>query len=210
MIRDVKTWKRTCRRCAASIAAGTAAAAALTVGALFDSAEELLAGAGEAQPVTEAAAVELKTAAAHPQTLRERLRAFFLRQNALLRGAVLLPLWAAGKALLTLLSLLSSALSPYWGAILGVLLNALLLIALFGLTYKGLFPDAKLTDLFKKKRWLWLLGGALLLAAADAVLKLYWPDYSPISIFIKLFCGFVVLAALCFRIFGPKSAKTVQ
>lgn len=200
--------KQAHKRRAAAVAAGTAAAAAMTVGSLFNTADELLGGAeAEAAIATQTAIVERQEAPARLQRPAERLRTFFLRQNAVVRGVLLLPLWAAGKGLIMALSLLWTALSPYWSVILGALANALLLAALFAFAYKALFPEARLGDLLKRKRWLWLLGGALLLAAADAVMKAYWPDYRPIRIFIMLFCGLVVLCTLSFRIFGRKTAQ---
>ena len=199
-----KKWKRK----AAAAAAGTLAAASMAVGSLFGTADELLSGADdEAQPAQQAVSAQRAEQPAGEQsrpTVTARLRAFLLRQNAFVRALVLLPLWAAGKGLLSLLSLLTSALSPYVGLILGIFLNALLLIGLFLLVYKLLFPDKSLKNLFKKGRWLWFLAGGIALGAADFLLNRYVSDYRALSLFVKLFCGLLALLCLCWRLLEPR------
>ncbi len=81
------------------------------------------------------------SASAKKARLGDRLRRFFFAQPSILRGALLLPLWALGKALLALFGALLSALHPIWQALLGVLLNAGLVFGLFALVFKLLFPD---------------------------------------------------------------------
>lgn len=127
---------------------------------------------------------------------------------------ILLPFWAAGKALSALFSLLFAALSPVWQVLFGVLLNALVLFGLFALVYKLLFPNKRLRSLFTKRNIILLTIGSLVLAAADAVLRSFWEDYRPISIAIKLILALAVLVLLCWRIFGkckprPAPARAV-
>jgi hypothetical protein len=188
------------------------AAAALAIGALADSPDELFSGAKQTGQVIAVRADALDTAEPEKKpTLRDRLRRLFLAQPSAVRGIVLLPLWAAGKALLWLLSTLFTAMSPVLQAILGVLLNAALLFGVFALVYKLLFPDKRLRDLFTRRNVILLVSGAILLAGADTVLRIFWEDYRPISIAIKLTAALLVLALLSWRIFGKRKAKeTVQ
>ncbi len=196
--------KRLGKKTLAAVACAVAAAA-LTVGSLADTPQELFSGATQAvvakAEVTDAAESEKKP------TLRDRLRRFFLGQPSFARGIFLLPLWAAGKGLLALLSALFTALHPALQAVLGVLLNAALLFCLFALVFKLLFPDKRLKDILTKRNIVWLVSGAVLLAAADAALRVFWEEYRPVSIAIKLAAGLLVLALLCRRIFGRRTAK---
>lgn len=181
------------------------AAAALAVGSLADTPQELFSGAQQTGQ-----AVVAMADAAEPEkkpTLRDRLRRFFLGQPSVVRGVVLLPLWAAGKGLLALLSGLFAALHPALQAVLGVLFNAALLFGLFALVFKLLFPDKRLKEVLTKRNIVRLVSGAVLLAAADAILRVFWEEYRPVSIAIKLAAGLLVLALLCWRIFGKRTAK---
>lgn len=190
---------------AAAATAGVLAAAALALGSLADTPQELFSGTQQAviakADVADAAEPEKKP------TLRDRLRRFFLGQPSVVRGIVLLPLWAVGKGLLALLSGLFTALQPALQAVLGVFLNAALLFGLSALVFKLLFPDKHLKDVFTKRNIVWLVSGAVLLAAADAILRVFWEEYRPVSIAIKLAAGLLVLALLCWRVFGKRTAK---
>lgn len=195
-------------------AASAFTAASIAIGALFSAPQEILSlDNGEDDAETQAAIVSvgkrLERSAgdtAKPRT-GDRLRAFFLRQPAIVRGAVLLPMWCVGKAMITALSLLWTALAPMWQVVLGVLLNAALLVGLFLLVYKLLFPNRSLKTLFTKRNLLVLVIGSVALAATDAVLRALWPEYAPISIGIKIGAGLLVLTLICLRLFGKKAPK---
>jgi len=198
-------------RRAAATAAGVLAAVTLALGAVVDSPDELFSGAPQAAQVVLCASTQddcaQETVPAKPaqkERLRDKLRRLFLAQPSIVRGVVLLPFWAIGKVLIGLLSLLFTALSPVLQLILGVLLNALLLFGLFLLVLKLLFPNLKLRDFLSKRNILLLVAGSLLLSLTDAILKMFWEDYPPISIAIKLAVGLVVLSLLCWRIFGKR------
>ena len=150
------------------------AAAALAVGSLVDSPDELFSGAPQSAHVIAANADPVDTAAPEKKpTLRDRLRWLFLSQPSAVRGIVLLPLWALGKGLIWLLTTLFAAMSPVLQAVLGVLLNAALLFGVFALVYKLLFPNKRLKDLFTKRNILLLAIGSLTLSVADAVLRIF-------------------------------------
>ena len=195
------------RKKAAAAAAGVVAACSVAIAAAAPSPCELFGGVEQAPAAQVALKNERRTAKPASTTLAERLRARFLSAPSVLRGLALLPFWAAGKALLTLLSALFSALSPVWQVLLSVLLNALLLFGLFMPVYKLLFPKKKLRELFTRRNILLLAGGSLLLAAADAVLRTFWEDYRPISIAVKLALALGVLALLSWRLFGRRAPQ---
>jgi hypothetical protein len=202
---------------AATALAGILAAEALVLGSVVDSPDELFTGTPQAAQVMIAAAEEderttAKTTLAEPEQrvrLRDKLRRLFFAQPSVVRGIVLLPFWAVGKVLLALFSLLFTALSPVFQIILGVLLNALLLFGLFALVFKLLFPHLSLRKFLTKRNIILLTAGALLLSAADAILRAFWEDYRPISIAIKLGVGLIVLSLLAWRIFGKRIHKEV-
>lgn len=200
---------------AAATAAGLLAAAALALGGVIDSPDELFTGTPQAAQVVIAAAEEdertaEKAVAAEPaqkERLRDKLRRLFFAQPSAVRGVVLLPFWAIGKVLIGLFSLLFTALSPFFQVILGVLLNALLLFGLFVLVFKLLFPHLSLRKFLTKRNIILLTVGSLLLSATDAILRAYWEDYRPISIAVKLGVGLIVLSLLAWRIFGKRIQK---
>jgi len=194
---------------AVATAAGVVAAVSLALGGVVDSPDELFSCAPQAAQAVVCAVQDdcTQDSAAEPakkERLRHKLRRLFLGQPSVVRGIVLLPLWAVGKLLLTLFSLLFAALSPVLQIILGVLLNALLLFGLFLLVLKLLFPNLRLRDLLNKRNILLLAIGSVVLSVADAILRTYWEDYQPISIAIKLVFGLIVLSLLCWRIFGKR------
>ena len=199
-------------RRAAATAAGVLAAVTLALGAVVDSPDELFSGAPQAAQVVLCASTQddcaqeaVPATPAQKERLRDKLRRLFLAQPSAVRGVVLLPFWALGKVLIGLLSLLFTALSPVLQLILGVLLNALLLFGLFLLVLKLLFPDHKLRDFLTKRNIMLLVAGSLLLSLTDTILKMFWEDYRPISIAIKIAVGVIVLSLLCWRIFGKRT-----
>lgn len=198
-------------RRAAATAAGVLAAVSLALGAVVDSPDELFSGAPQAAQVVicaaeddERAVVKHVSAKAQKERLRDKLRRLFLAQSSIVRGIMLLPFWAIGKVLIGLFSLLFTALSPVLQILLGFVLNAVLLFGLFLIVMKLLFPNLRLRDFLTRRNILLLLAGSLILSAADTVLKMFWEDYRPISIAIKLVIGLIVLSLLCWRIFGKR------
>lgn len=194
---------------------GVAAACSLALCSLVNSPGELFTGTAPAAQVVVLSDAERNetyggtgyAGSEKKERLRDRLRRFFLAQPSVLRGFLLLPFWAMGKALPALLHLSLSALGPILQPIFGVLLNAALLFGLFALVFKLLFPDVPLKKLLTKRNVLLLAAGSLVLSATDAILRVYWEDYRPVSIAVRLALGVVVLSLLCWRIFGKRSQK---
>ena len=194
---------------------GTAAsaftAASLAVGALFGAPAEIMQVDNDDDDAEASAAVvqvgkrlEKSAGERNRPGVGDRLRAFFLGQSAVVRGAVLLPLWCVGRAGIAGLALLLRALAPVWQMVLGVLLNALLLFGLFALVYKAVFPNRSLKSLFKKRNLIALTVCTLALSATDAVLHAFVPEYGPISVGIRIGVGLLALTLLSLRIFGRR------
>lgn len=197
---------------AGATAVGLFAAVSLALGGVIDAPGDLFYGAPQAAQVVlyasvqdDCAPVVFPSEPAKKERLRDKLRRLFLSQQSIVRGIVLLPFWAAGKVLIAIFSLLFSALSPVFQVILGVLLNALLLFGLFLLVLKLFFPNLKLKDFLTKRNVILLIAGSLLLTLTDTILKMFWEDYRPISIAIKIVAALIVLSLLCWRIFGRRN-----
>jgi len=205
--------KSNLKRKAVATTAGVFAACSIAVASLTSSPSDLFNGAdAETQQVALSDERLLKTATSGPsawERLRVRLRGVFLAQPSVVRGLILLPFWTAGKLLIMLVSALFGALSPVWQALLGVLLNALLIFGLFAGGYKLLFPNKKLKDFLTKRNIVLLSAASLVLAAADAVLRTYWDDYRPVSLAIKLGIGLFLLILLSWRIYGKRKPRPV-
>lgn len=206
--------KSTFKRKATTAAVGVTAACSIALASVAPNASELFNGITQPETEVSSATVSKRSSAnsasAQPSRgdrIRARLRGLFFAEPSILRGVILLPFWAAGKALLALLSVLFTALSPVWQVLLGVLFNALLLFGLFALVYKLLFPNKRLRDLFTKRNILLLTAGSLLLSATDAVLRAFWEEYRPVSLAVKLVLALLVLALLCWRIFGKRKPR---
>ncbi|MCE5188438.1 MAG: hypothetical protein LLF75_04575 [Eubacteriales bacterium] len=199
-------------RKALAVCAGVIAACSIALGSLAGTPDELFSGVQPAAQVTASQTADdsrspgksKRADSAQKSRLRNWLRKVFFSQPSVVRGVVLLPFWAVGKALLLLISLLFTAMNPFLQILLGVLLNAALLFGLFFILLKLLFPNLRLRDLFKKRTILLIAACSVLLSVADAILRASWEDYRPISIAIKLGLGLFVLALLSYRIFGKR------
>jgi hypothetical protein len=203
--------KRKLKRKAAAAAAGVVAACSIGLASVSPAASDLFCeNAVPADTAVQTNKQNASSPSASPNSadrLRARIRGVFLAQPSVLRGVILLPFWSLGKVLLTLFAGLFTALAPVWQAALGVLLNAALLFVLVTGVYKLIFPNKELKDLLTKRNILLLSGAAVLLAAADALLRVYWDDYQPVSIAVKLALGLVVLILLSWRIYGKRRPR---
>lgn len=209
---EQKKSKKNVKKKLVGAAAGAVTAVSLLTGSLFDSADDILHIENEEETAAETAVVSVgKTPAVKNDrpgesavTLRQRFRQFFLGQSQAVRALVVTPLWAVGHGLILLLSSLMTALAPVWQGLAAFLLQALLLAGIFLLLYKLIFPNRKLTDLLKKKNWLYLLLGSAALAGTDFALRTFVPEYHWIGVGIRVALAVLVLGLLCYRIFGPR------
>ena len=209
--------KKTAKKVAAG-AAGVVTAAGLLVNAAVTDPKALLKPAEEtASDPSHVCVVDdvqhrsyiLETDSYEPLTLRERVCLRMQSWPLPVRALVLLPLWGIGEVLTTLLSALFA--SPVGRFLLHFLLEAALLIGLFVLVWKLLFPHVPLRKLFSKKNLPWLIGGALLITAADALLGYFWEPWKIWRIVLLAAVGFVVILFLYHRILDklplPKRRK---
>lgn len=203
------------------LAAAAAAAVVLTAGTAVHErfrADELLKSPDSGTPVE---AFE-QTDAAGPTVIAElpeeerklsrsdAVRSRILRLPAWIKTVFLLPLWAVGS----LPAALAPVLGPVWNALLAFAVQAAVLIGLFCLAYKLLFPKRKVRELFRRKNLRWLLLGAVVLTAADMVLAMVWPQWNTVRTLLMLAVGFGVLWLLWRRLRGafhasePETVKT--
>lgn len=142
-------------------------------------------------------------------TLRERICLRIQSWPLAVRALVLLPLWGIGEVLTVLLSSLIG--SPVGRFLLHFTLEIALLVGLFTLVWKLLFPHVPLRKFFSGKTLPWLIAGALVIAAADALLGYFWEPWKVWRIVLLIVVGFVVLLLLYHRILDklplPKPRK---
>lgn len=141
----------------------------------------------------------LETDQYEPYTWREQACIWIQSLPLPVRALIVTPLWGIGE----LINVLASALmaSPAGKFLLHLLLEIGLLLGLFALIWKLLFPNIPLKKVFSRKNIPWLIGGALLLTAADFLLGLYLKDWKLWRTILMIFLGFVVIALIWWRLF---------
>ncbi len=117
----------------------------------------------------------IETSNYEPLTVRERLTVWVQGLPLPVRVLLLLPLWAVGEALTLLLSLLWN--SPAGQAVLHALLAFGVLLGLFALVWKLLFPNVPLKKMFTKRNMFLITLGAIVITAADRVLAHFWEPW---------------------------------
>ena len=142
-----------------------------------------------------------KPAPAPAPTKAELFREKVISLPAPVKGLVLLPLWTVGAIANYALSLLLSLFAKvFGGSILTFLFQFALLFGLFALALKLLFPNKKLRDLLTKKNLLWMAVSALVLTAADMLLKTWYEPYAKVRSLILLVLALILLSLLAWRI----------
>ena len=96
--------------------------------------------------------------------------------------------------------LLSLFAKVFGGSVLTFLFQFALLFGLFALALKLLFPNRKLKDLLTKKNLLWMAVCALILTAADMLLKTWYDPYAKVRALILLVLALVLLSLLAWHI----------
>ena len=134
-------------------------------------------------------------------TKAELFREKVISLPAPVKGLVLLPLWTVGAIANYALSLLLSLFAKvFGGSILTFLFQFALLFGLFALALKLLFPNKKLRDLLTKRNLLWMAVSALVLTAADMLLKTWYEPYAKVRSLILLVLALILLSLLAWRI----------
>lgn len=142
-------------------------------------------------------APEAAPAPTKAQLFREKVTAL----PAPVKGLLLLPLWTLGAIANYALSLLLSLFATiFGGSVLTFLFQFALIFGLFALALKLLFPHKKLRDLLTKKNLLWMAVSALVLTAADMILKTWYEPYAKIRSLVLLLLAFLLLSLLAWRI----------
>ena len=107
-----------------------------------------------------------------------------------IKALFLLPLWALGAIPVAIGTGIVSGLAPIWGQILSFVLQAAVLVGVFCGVYKLVFPNRKLTELFKKKNRRWLLLGAVAVTGLNFILSAAWPGWSILRVILMTAGGF--------------------
>lgn len=144
---------------------------------------------------------------------KDALRLWLLKLPVPVKALFLLPLWLLGALPVAIGTGIVSALAPVWSQVAGFLLQAGVLVGVFCLVYKLVFPKRKVTELFKKKNRRWLFLGAAAVAGANLLLSLAWPEWSAARVVLMVAVGFGILCLLwrriCGKLKGPEP-KTVR
>ena len=206
-------------RSAAIKAAGTVTAAGMLLNGTVDG-SELLASPAEKAQQAQAAHVQYGTAprytvtgakAEPAPTPKELLREKVLGLPAPVKGLVLLPLWTIGAVANYAFSLLLGLfVKIFGGSLLTFLFQFALIFGLFALALKLLFPDKKLRELLTKKNLLWMAVSALVLTAADMILKTWYEPYAKVRALILLVLALVLLSLLAWRMLYKRKKPTLQ
>ena len=198
-------------RSAAFKAAGTVTAAGMLLNGTVD-AEELLTSPTEKAQTSASAHIQygqapvytVKGTKAEPvpaPTPRKLLREKIIALPAPVKGLILLPLWTVGAVANYAFSLVLGLFTKvFGGSILTFLFQFALLLGLFALALKLLFPHKKLKELLTRKNLLGMAIAALLLTTADILLKTWYEPYAKVRALILLVLALVLLSLLCWRI----------
>ncbi|MCI2057456.1 MAG: hypothetical protein LKJ86_10020 [Oscillibacter sp.] len=187
---------------AAAAAVTAVASASVLVGGLFPSPADLLndGDASTQTAVTQSVEDDAGTEEVDEETqrrrgsVRARLRQWIRQLPVGVRAVVGVPLWCIGWVMLTGLSTLWSAvLSPVAGTLAGWACLAAVLVGVFALTAKAMFPDLPMKKILRKRNVLGIVAGVALLGIADTLLPYVWDGYEKAADAVRLTGSFVVV-----------------
>ena len=119
--------------------------------------------------------------------LRAGVRRLVLSAPVGVRALVAVPLWCVGTALIALASALWTAvLSPAASTVLGWLAVALMVLAVFTLAVKTVFPDMPLKKILNRRSILTIVLLCVGFGALDCLLPLFWDGYEQVSRIVKV------------------------
>ena len=135
------------------------------------------------------------------QSFMARFRQAVLSLPQTVRLLLVVPLWAAGTAIMTVISFLWNILfaSPLGAFIASLFMGFAILLGLFTVTAKALFPDVPIRKILCKRNIIILGCLAVLLSAFDAVAPAYWHSYPLAAALLKLVLGGSVIGYLAHR-----------
>lgn len=129
------------------------------------------------------------------------LRSFFLALPWPVRLCICIPLWAAGYGIIHLVTwLLPAALSPVLHHILSWAILAAVLLGVFALALKCLFPRMPWKKIFCKRNLLLVLVISIILKAADLLVPLAWSGYTRVKYPVMLALGAALLCLVLLAI----------
>ena len=168
----------------------------VTLGALFESAEELK----QNYPKTPKAVVEsindysednLENNEVH-DSFKEKLKKLIYLIPVKIRTIFFVPLWAIGHILITLLEMLfQNIFIPIASQIGGFLVETLILLLVAAICIKILFPDMPWSKIFSKKFILSVLIGSVIIRIVDLILPHFIENYKTYRIIIKFTIGLI-------------------
>ncbi len=187
--------------------------AAVMVGSLFSGPDEITGGAApeilSPEPIVmdiasfdaaEPAEEEPAPEEAKKQGVRDRIRAALLAMPYWARIVILVPLWALGYAILLGGSFLKTALAPFAGVLLSASLGIAVMVGLFAVTAKSLFPDMPWRKILSKGNLIALICCGAALAAADVIVPRYYSGYPYVAAAVKLAAALAVVNVLLARL----------
>lgn len=188
----------------------TIAGAAVVIGTLLPSAQEVVSPNKIADPPAIVLNLEedvipeneeYSTETKKSNRFADRLRNRLLSLPQAVRVIFVLPLWALGWVITAFGSLIWGGLfSPALGFVASWLLSVAVLVGLFALTAKLLFPNIPFKKILTKKNLYPIIGVAFLVVSLDAILPFYIDGYSAYSALIKIAVPFSIVGLLVYRL----------
>lgn len=131
--------------------------------------------------------------------IKDGLRNLVLQIPVWIRACVFLPLWALGYLGIHLLSgIYQVVLAPVLSHIISYILCAAVMLGVFVLTMKSIFPHMPLKKILRWKNIRRILIGAAVLKLLDLFLPLIWGEYTRYKYLIMLIAGILILGAILF------------
>lgn len=131
----------------------------------------------------------------------QRFKQAVLNLPASVRLLIITPLWAIGTAIMTAVSFLWNVIfaSPLGAFIASFAIGFAVLVGLFAVTAKMLFPNVPLKKILNKRNVLILGIAAVLLSFIDWMAPMYWHQYPAVAAAVKLGVGVFVIGTICYR-----------
>ena len=145
------------------------------------------------------------------KTKKQTAKKASLKENILalplaVRVLFVIPLWAIGHVVTMAGGALVTALSPLMGGVVHFLLLALVMLAVFTISAKLMFPDLPLRKILIRHTIKGVLIAAVCVFGIDFAMPLIWPDYTRWKVLILGAMTLAAVSLLVFR-FGRKEEK---
>jgi len=131
--------------------------------------------------------------------IKDGFRNLVLQIPVWIRACVFLPLWALGYLGIHLLTgIYQVVFAPVLSHIISYILCAAVMLGVFVLTMKSIFPHMPLKKILRWKNIRRILIGAVVLKLLDLFLPLIWGEYTRYKYLIMLIAGILILGAVLF------------